>query len=118
MNNRRQLASESKLRQIAPWFRASDDKEFRWQFPNSKTFDLSERGVCPGLIGTSRETEARIVEIETTELGTFLRVEFGEEVANVTVAFGAVRYVSSSKLSNPERLDSYRCECLKCVWRN
>jgi hypothetical protein len=34
---------------------------------------------------SGRETEAQIVHIETTELGTFLRVEFGEEVANVTV---------------------------------
>jgi hypothetical protein len=34
---------------------------------------------------SGRETEARIVHIETTELGTFLRVEFGEEVASVTV---------------------------------
>ncbi len=34
---------------------------------------------------SGRETEAQIVHIETTELGTFLRVEFGEEVANITV---------------------------------
>jgi len=33
---------------------------------------------------SGREIEARITKIETTELGTFLHVEFGEEVANVT----------------------------------
>lgn len=33
---------------------------------------------------SGREVEARIAKIETTELGTFLHVEFGEEVANVT----------------------------------
>jgi hypothetical protein len=33
---------------------------------------------------SGRDVEAQIVEIETTALGTFLHVEFGEEVANVT----------------------------------
>jgi hypothetical protein len=33
---------------------------------------------------SGREVEAQIVKIETTALGTFLHVEFGEEVANVT----------------------------------
>jgi hypothetical protein len=33
---------------------------------------------------SDREIEAKIVRIETTELGTFLHVEFDEEVANVT----------------------------------
>jgi hypothetical protein len=32
---------------------------------------------------SGREIEAQIVKIETTELGTFLHVEFDEEVANV-----------------------------------
>lgn len=33
---------------------------------------------------SGREVEAQIVKIEITTLGTFLHVEFGEEVANVT----------------------------------
>ena len=33
---------------------------------------------------SGREVEARIAEIEMTELGTFLHVEFEQEVANVT----------------------------------
>ena len=33
---------------------------------------------------SGRELEARIVKIETTELGTFLHVEFGDEAANIT----------------------------------
>lgn len=33
---------------------------------------------------SGRELEARIGKIETTELGTFLQVEFGEEAANIT----------------------------------
>jgi hypothetical protein len=32
---------------------------------------------------SGRELEARIAKIETTELGTFLHVEFDEEVANI-----------------------------------
>jgi hypothetical protein len=33
---------------------------------------------------SGREIEAQIVAIETTALGTFLHVEFGQEVANIT----------------------------------
>jgi hypothetical protein len=33
---------------------------------------------------SGHETDAQIIKIETTMLGTFLHVEFGEEVANVT----------------------------------
>lgn len=33
---------------------------------------------------SGREVEAQIVKIETTVLGTFLHVEYDEEVANVT----------------------------------
>ena len=33
---------------------------------------------------SGREIEAQIAKIETTELGTFLHVEFDEEMANVT----------------------------------
>jgi hypothetical protein len=35
-------------------------------------------------LNSGREVEAQIVKIETTALGTFLHVEFGEEVVNVT----------------------------------
>lgn len=33
---------------------------------------------------SGRKIEAQIVKIETTQLGTFVHIEFGEEVANVT----------------------------------
>ena len=33
---------------------------------------------------SGREIDAQIIKIETTTLGTFFHVEFGEEVANVT----------------------------------
>jgi hypothetical protein len=36
------------------------------------------------LLWSGRQVEAQVVRIETTALGTFLHVEFGEEVANVT----------------------------------
>jgi hypothetical protein len=33
---------------------------------------------------SGREIEGQVIKVETTALGTFLHVEFGEEVANVT----------------------------------
>ena len=36
------------------------------------------------LLWSGRQVEAKIIRIETTALGTFLHVEFGDEVANVT----------------------------------
>lgn len=36
------------------------------------------------LLWSGRQVEAQVIRIETTALGTFLHVEFGEEVANIT----------------------------------
>jgi hypothetical protein len=36
------------------------------------------------LLWSGRQVEAKVIRIETTALGTFLHVEFGEEVANIT----------------------------------
>jgi hypothetical protein len=33
---------------------------------------------------SGREIEGQVIKVETTALGTFLHVEFGDEVANVT----------------------------------
>ena len=33
---------------------------------------------------SGRQIEGQVIKVETTALGTFLHVEFGEEVANVT----------------------------------
>jgi hypothetical protein len=36
------------------------------------------------LLWSGRQVEAKVIRIETTAVGTFLHVEFGGEVANVT----------------------------------
>jgi hypothetical protein len=36
------------------------------------------------LLWSGRQVEAQVIRIETTDLGTFLHVEFGEEAANIT----------------------------------
>ena len=40
--------------------------------------------IIRGLLWSGRQVEAQVIRIETTALGTFLHVEFGEEVANIT----------------------------------
>ena len=42
-------------------------------------------GLIVRVIVVGTEVEAQVVRIETTGLGTFLHVEFGEEVANITL---------------------------------
>jgi hypothetical protein len=42
-------------------------------------------GVFVGVrLVSGREIEGQVIKVETTTLGTFLHVEFGEEVAQVT----------------------------------
>jgi hypothetical protein len=36
------------------------------------------------LLWSGRQVEAQVIRIETTALGTFLHIEFDEEVANIT----------------------------------
>jgi hypothetical protein len=60
--------------------------------PQGKNFRFQTRRIPSYPIGlvvrvslvSGREVEAQIVKIETTVLGTFLHVEYDEEVANVT----------------------------------
>jgi hypothetical protein len=40
--------------------------------------------IVRGLLWSGRQIEAQVIRIEISALGTFLHVEFGEEVANIT----------------------------------
>jgi hypothetical protein len=56
----------------------------KFRVSNVQTFVVSHRAGRPVRLVSGREIEAQIVKIEITVLGTFLHVEFDQEVANVT----------------------------------
>jgi hypothetical protein len=62
--------------------RMPQGKNFRFQTRRLPSYPVGL--VVRGRLVSGREVEAQIVKIETTVLGTFLHVEYDQEVANVT----------------------------------
>jgi hypothetical protein len=58
------------------------DKDSNFQARRVRTYPIG--AVVKVRLVSGREIEGQVIKVETTALGTFLHVEFGDEVANVT----------------------------------
>jgi hypothetical protein len=58
------------------------DKDSNFKLGRVRTYPIG--AVVRVRLISGRETEGQVIKVETTALGTFMHVEFGEEVAHVT----------------------------------